>query len=87
MKGFALSTGFGGGVAEMIDTFSILLAHALLAFVAVRMLRHPYLNQEPARSERHFKQVVPAMIRKRRAGVETGEARPGAKSHPHSPPD
>lgn len=63
----------------MIDTFSILLAHGLLAFVALRMLLHPHLNEEPARSERHFKTVIPTMMRKQRAGVETGETKPGSK--------
>ncbi len=63
----------------MIDTLSLLLAHALLAFVAIRMLLHPDLNEEPLQSGRHFKQVLPKKKQPpKRAGVETGEARPSS---------
>lgn len=62
----------------MIDTLSLLLAHFLLGFVAVRVLMHPDLNAEPIQSGRHFKPVLPKKQPVRRAGVETGEARPGS---------
>ncbi|ARR52056.1 hypothetical protein [Rhizorhabdus wittichii] len=62
----------------MIDTLSLMLAHFLIAFVAVRLLLHPDLNEEPTASGRHFKPVLPKKQPVRRAGVETGEARPGA---------
>lgn len=62
----------------MIDTLSLLLAHCLLGFVAVKMLVHPDLNEEPIDSGRHFKQVLPRKQRRGRAGVETGETRPGS---------
>lgn len=62
----------------MIDTLSLLLAHFLLGFVAVRLLLHPDLNEEPTASGRHFKPVLPKKPPTRRAGVETGEARPGS---------
>ena len=63
----------------MIDTLSLLLAHFLLGFVAIRMLLHPDLNEEPVRSGRHFKQILPKKQQPpRRAGVETGESRPGS---------
>ncbi|PCE44092.1 hypothetical protein [Rhizorhabdus dicambivorans] len=64
----------------MIDTLSLLLAHFLLGFVAIRMLQHPDLNEEPIGSGRHFKPVLPKKQEQqpRRAGVETGEARPGS---------
>lgn len=64
----------------MIDTLSLLLAHFLLGFVAVRMFIHPDLNQEPIQSGRHFKQILPKKESPKRAGVETGEARPGARA-------
>ena len=63
----------------MIDTLSLLLAHILLGFVAVRMFVNPDLNEEPIASGRHFKQVLPKKQQPKRAGVETGEARPGTK--------
>jgi len=63
----------------MIDTLSLLLAHFLLGFVGVKLLLHPDLNEEPIQSGRHFKQVLPTKQRlKKRAGVETGESRPGS---------
>jgi hypothetical protein len=62
----------------MIDTLSLLLAHFLLGFVAVRVLMHPDVNEEPVQSGRHFKPVLPKKQPVRRAGVETGEARPGS---------
>jgi len=62
----------------MIDTLSLLLAHCLLGIVAVKMLVHPHLNEEPIDSGRHFKQVLPRNQPRGRAGVETGEARPGS---------
>lgn len=63
----------------MIDTLSLLLAHFLLAFVAVKLLLHPDLNEEPIQSGRHFKQVLPKKQQPpKRAGVETGETRPGS---------
>lgn len=64
----------------MIDTLSLLLAHFLLAFVAIKALMHPDLNEEPVQSGRHFKPVLPKKqsTTGRRAGVETGEARPGS---------
>jgi len=63
----------------MIDTLSLLLAHMLLGFVALRMFVNPDLNVEPIQSGRHFKQVLPKKPTKR-AGVETGEARPGSRA-------
>ncbi len=63
----------------MIDTLSLLLAHFLLGFVAVRMLLHPDLNQEPISSGRHFKNILPKKQPPKRAGVETGENRPGSQ--------
>lgn len=64
----------------MIDTLSLLLAHFLLGFAAIRMLLHPDLNQEPVASGRHFKNVLPKKQQPpKRAGVETGEARPGSQ--------
>lgn len=62
----------------MIDTLSIMLAHFLLAFVAVRLFNSPYLNEEPNASGRHFKPILPKKQAPRRAGVETGETRPGS---------
>jgi hypothetical protein len=62
----------------MIDTFSLMVAHFLLAFVAVKLLMHPDLNEEPIQSGRHFKTLLPKKQAVRRAGVETGEARPGS---------
>ena len=63
----------------MIDTLSLLLAHFLLGFVAIRLMLHPDLNVEPTQSGRHFKQVLPKKKQPpKRAGVETGEARPGS---------
>ncbi|MES2494780.1 MAG: hypothetical protein V4618_01580 [Pseudomonadota bacterium] len=64
----------------MIDTLSLLLAHFLLAFVAVKVLIHPDVNEEPLQSGRHFKPILPKKppASGRRAGVETGEPRPGA---------
>jgi hypothetical protein len=57
----------------MIDTLSLLLAHFLLGFVAIRMLLHPDLNEEPAQSGRHFKNILPRKAQPpKRAGVETG---------------
>lgn len=66
------------GAAAMIDTLSILLAHFLLGFVAIRMLNNPDLNEEPIGSGRHFKSILPKKQGPKRAGVETGEARPGS---------
>ena len=60
----------------MIDTLSLLMAHFLLAFVTYKVLMHPYLNEEPAQSGRLFKPVLPKK-RTGRAGVETGQLRPG----------
>ena len=68
----------GAGAAAMIDTLSILLAHFLLGFVAIRMLNNPDLNEEPIGSGRHFKSILPKKQAPKRAGVETGEARPGS---------
>jgi len=62
----------------MIDTLSLLLAHFLLGFVAIKLLIHPDLNEEPIHSGRHFKPVLPKKPSARRAGVETGETRPGS---------
>ena len=62
----------------MIDTFSLLLAHFLLGFVAIRMLLHSDLNVEPTASGRHFKNILPKKQPPRRAGVETGESQPGS---------
>lgn len=62
----------------MIDTLSLLLAHFLLGFVTFRMILNPDLNSEPIQSGRHFKPVLPKKQQARRAGVETGEARPGS---------
>jgi hypothetical protein len=62
----------------MIDTLSLLLAHFLLGIVAWKLLVHPYLNEEPTQSGRHFKPILPKKPMKRRAGVETGEQRPGS---------
>lgn len=62
----------------MIDTLSLLLAHFLLGFVALRMFNSPYLNEEPTGTGRNFKPVLPKKQPTRRAGVETGEARPGS---------
>lgn len=62
----------------MIDTLSLLLAHFLLGIVAWKLLVHPYLNEEPQQSGRHFKPILPKKPMKRRAGVETGEYRPGS---------
>jgi hypothetical protein len=64
----------------MIDTLSLLLAHFLLGFVAFRMFINPNLNEEPSPSGRHFKQVLPKKQPPKRAGVETGEARPGSRA-------
>ena len=56
----------------MIDTLSLLLAHFLLGFVAIRMLVHPDLNEEPISGGRHFKNLLPKKLQaSRRAGVET----------------
>jgi hypothetical protein len=77
MRSISLSTGIGP--APMIDTLSLLLSHFLLAFVALRMFLHPDLNEEPLQSSRHFKQILPRKKLRKRAGVETGEARPGSK--------
>ncbi|WP_152663871.1 hypothetical protein [Sphingomonas sp. SRS2] len=67
------------GASPMIDTLSLLLAHFLLGFVAIKLLLHPDLNEEPTQSGRHFKQVLPKKQQaKKRAGVETGESRPGS---------
>ena len=62
----------------MIDTLSLLLAHFLLGFVAIRMFMHPDLNEEPIESGRHFKNILPKKVLPKRAGVETGEQRPGS---------
>lgn len=62
----------------MIDTLSLLLAHFLLGFVAVRMMMNPDLNEEPIGSGRQFKPILPKKQAPRRAGVETGESRPGS---------
>ena len=62
----------------MIDTFSLLLAHFLLGFVAIKMLLHPDLNAEPTATGRHFKNILPKKQPPRRAGVETGESQPGS---------
>jgi hypothetical protein len=62
----------------MIDTLSLLLAHFLLGIVGWKLLVHPYLNEEPVQSGRHFKPVLPKKPMKRRAGVEMGEQRPGS---------
>ena len=65
----------------MIDTLSLLLAHFMLGFVALRMFTHPDLNQEPVQSGRHFKSILPPKAKlKKRAGVETGESRPGSRA-------
>lgn len=67
------------GTSPMIDTLSLLLAHFLLGFVAIRLVLHPDLNVEPIQSGRHFKQVLPKKQQPpKRAGVETGETRPGS---------
>lgn len=68
------------GTEIMIDTLSILLAHFLLIFVAVRIFINPDLNEEPISSGRHFKPILPKKQQQppRRAGVETGESRPGS---------
>jgi len=63
----------------MIDTLSLLLAHFLLGFVAIRLMLSPDLNEEPIHSGRHFKSLLPKKQQPpRRAGVETGETRPGS---------
>nr|WP_047167997.1 hypothetical protein [Sphingomonas sp. Y57] len=62
----------------MIDTLSLLLAHFLIGFVALKLLLHPDLNEEPSPTGRHFKPVLPKKPPTRRAGVETGESRPGS---------
>jgi hypothetical protein len=63
----------------MIDTLSLLLAHFLLGFVALRMFNHPDLNQEPTGTGRSFKPILAKKQQPaRRAGVETGETRPGS---------
>lgn len=63
----------------MIDTLSLLLAHFLLGFVAIKLVMHPDLNVEPIQSGRHFKQILPKKQElRKRAGVETGEAKPGS---------
>jgi len=65
----------------MIDTLSLLLAHFMLGFVALRLFSHPDLNQEPVQSGRHFKSILPQKAKlKKRAGVETGESRPGSRA-------
>jgi len=64
----------------MIDTLSLLLAHFLLGFVAISMFNHPDLNQEPIQSGRHFKQILPKKQPAKRAGVETGEAKPRSRA-------
>ncbi len=46
----------------MIDTLSLLLAHFLLGFVAIRMFMHPDLNEEPIESGRHFKNILPKSL-------------------------
>ncbi len=62
----------------MIDTLSLLLAHFLLGFVAIRMIMNPDLNEEPLQSGRHFKNILPKKAQPpKRAGVETGGDRPG----------
>jgi len=64
----------------MIDTLSVLLSHFLLAFVMIRMLGHADLNVEPNQSGRHFKPILPGKPKPpKRAGVETGESRPGKR--------
>lgn len=62
----------------MIDTFSIMLAHFLLIFVTIRLIMNPDLNEEPISSGRLFKPVLPKKQPPKRAGVETGESRPGS---------
>lgn len=62
----------------MIDTLSLLLAHLLLGFVAIKLMLRPDVNEEPVRSGRHFKQLLPKKQQRKRAGVETGEAKPGS---------
>ena len=62
----------------MIDTFSLLLSHVMMGFVFYRMLITPDLNEEPITSGRSFKPILPKKQQPRRAGVETGEARPGS---------
>lgn len=62
----------------MIDTLSLLLAHFLLGFVTFRLIMNPDLNVEPIQSGRHFKPILPKKQPPRRAGVETGETRPGS---------
>lgn len=62
----------------MIDTLSLLLAHFLLAFVGIRMIMNPDLNEEPVQSGRHFKNILPKKQQPaRRAGVESGGDGPG----------
>ncbi len=61
------------GTPLMIDTLSLLLAHFLLAFVGIKMLVHPDLNEEPIQTGRHFKNILPKKTQPpKRAGVETG---------------
>ncbi|RVT94043.1 hypothetical protein [Sphingomonas crocodyli] len=43
----------------MIDTGTLILAHLLLAWAALRVFNSPDLNTEPQRSKRQFKQVGP----------------------------
>ena len=43
----------------MIDTGTLILAHLLLAWVALRVFNSPDLNTEPQRSKRQYKQVGP----------------------------
>jgi hypothetical protein len=43
----------------MIDTGTLILAHLLLAFLALRIFNSPDLNVEPQRSRRLFKAVGP----------------------------
>jgi hypothetical protein len=62
----------------MIDTLSLLLAHFLLAFVGIKMIMNPDLNEEPTQSGRHFKNILPKKQQPpKRAGVETGGDGPG----------
>lgn len=64
----------------MVDTLSLLLSHFVLGFVALRILMHPDLNEEPVSSGRHFKNILPKKQPPKRAGVETGENRPNSRA-------
>jgi hypothetical protein len=43
----------------MTDTLSLLLAHFLMAFIAIRILNSPDIDVEPDFDRRHFKTVGP----------------------------